>query len=173
MLIYVTCPGCDSDNIREQSLVLQTHRVYAWRREPDGLPAPYEYGDEEVVGETAQRHGDAPFYCADCESDWLLHELIVDGEIQPDPPAPAEVEGHIEALLAMRSLFGGDRIPSPCAERDAIDAAIAALQQAQQPGIEYVREGVCLLCGGAVLNSGEHLEPERHAAEVARITHAR
>ncbi|QNJ55918.1 hypothetical protein SEA_RASPUTIA_28 [Microbacterium phage Rasputia] len=35
--------------------------------------------------------------------------------------------------------------------------------------VEYVREGVCLLCGGAVLNSGEHIDEDRHAAEVELI----
>ena len=34
---------------------------------------------------------------------------------------------------------------------------------------EYIRSGVCLLCGGAVLMSGGHLDPDRHAAEVKRI----
>lgn len=29
-------------------------------------------------------------------------------------------------------------------------------------GAEYVREGVCLVCGGAVLNSGEHVDADRH-----------
>lgn len=29
-----------------------------------------------------------------------------------------------------------------------------------------VREGVCLICGGAVLNNGEHVDPERHDEEV-------
>ena len=27
-----------------------------------------------------------------------------------------------------------------------------------------VRNGVCLVCGGAVLNVGEHIDPERHEA---------
>lgn len=36
--------------------------------------------------------------------------------------------------------------------------------------IEYVREGVCLVCGGAVMNDGSHIDPERHAAEVEKIT---
>lgn len=36
--------------------------------------------------------------------------------------------------------------------------------------IEYVRNGVCLLCGDGVLSSGEHIDPERHEAEVERIT---
>lgn len=27
-----------------------------------------------------------------------------------------------------------------------------------------VRNGVCLVCGGAVLNAGEHIDPERHEA---------
>lgn len=34
---------------------------------------------------------------------------------------------------------------------------------------EYAREGVCLLCGGGVLHGG-HIDPDRHAAEVERIT---
>lgn len=36
--------------------------------------------------------------------------------------------------------------------------------------VEYVREGVCLLCGAGVLSSGEHLDPERHAEWVAKVT---
>lgn len=34
---------------------------------------------------------------------------------------------------------------------------------------QYIRNGVCLLCGGGVLDSGEHIDPERHTAEVERI----
>ncbi len=34
---------------------------------------------------------------------------------------------------------------------------------------EFVRDGVCLLCGGAVLD-GEHIDLDRHVAEVERIT---
>lgn len=34
---------------------------------------------------------------------------------------------------------------------------------------EYVRSGVCLLCGDGVLSSGEHLDIERHRAAVERI----
>lgn len=37
------------------------------------------------------------------------------------------------------------------------------------PDVEWVRDGVCLLCGDGVLRSGEHLDPERHATEVERI----
>lgn len=40
-------------------------------------------------------------------------------------------------------------------------------------GPEYVRDGVCLLCGGAVLPSGEHLDEQRHAEEVERIVSGR
>lgn len=52
------------------------------------------------------------------------------------------------------------------------DSVIAAgfRRAPAEPTDEYVRHGVCLLCGGAVMNSGEHIEPGRHAAEVARIT---
>jgi len=28
---------------------------------------------------------------------------------------------------------------------------------------EFVKDGVCLSCGGAVLNDGEHVEEGRHA----------
>ncbi|AWN07700.1 hypothetical protein HOT31_gp029 [Microbacterium phage Hendrix] len=38
------------------------------------------------------------------------------------------------------------------------------------PSEEYVREGVCLLCGDGVLKNGEHIDPERHAAQVRLIT---
>ena len=40
---------------------------------------------------------------------------------------------------------------------------------AEDPVIEYVRDGVCLLCGDGVTEDGEHLDPDRHAAEVERI----
>lgn len=60
--------------------------------------------------------------------------------------------------------------------RDAFEAAdrILArgfrLTEVPESSVEYVRGGVCLLCGDGVLNSGEHIDPERHAAEVQRIT---
>jgi len=34
---------------------------------------------------------------------------------------------------------------------------------------EFVKDGVCLSCGDGVLNSGEHIDPERHEAEEHRI----
>lgn len=37
------------------------------------------------------------------------------------------------------------------------------------PDVEWVRDGVCLLSGEGVLESGEHLDPDRHAASVERI----
>lgn len=48
-----------------------------------------------------------------------------------------EQRAHIETLRAVRSVFEG--IPAPCAERDAIDAAIRALGTARQS------EGVVLV----------------------------
>lgn len=36
--------------------------------------------------------------------------------------------------------------------------------------VEYSRNGVCLLCGDGVLSSGEHIDPDRHAQEVEKIT---
>lgn len=37
-------------------------------------------------------------------------------------------------------------------------------------GAEYVRDGVCLLCGDGVLKSGEHLDLDRHRRAVADLT---
>lgn len=34
---------------------------------------------------------------------------------------------------------------------------------------EFVRDGVCLSCGDGVLSTGEHIDPDRHAAEEARV----
>lgn len=52
--------------------------------------------------------------------------------------------------------------------REHVAAAEAA--KSATPVAEYVRDGVCLLCGDGVLNSGEHIDPDRHTAEVERIT---
>ncbi len=34
---------------------------------------------------------------------------------------------------------------------------------------EFVRDGVCLTCGDGVLSNGEHIDPDRHMAETARV----
>lgn len=49
----------------------------------------------------------------------------------------------------------------------------ALARKRPEPEVEYVKGGVCLLCGGAVMNDGSHLDPERHAEEVDLITSGR
>jgi len=49
----------------------------------------------------------------------------------------------------------------------------AARQQVADLRAQYVRNGVCLVCGGGVLNSGEHIDPERHTAEVEHLAATR
>ena len=54
-------------------------------------------------------------------------ESDLDRQPAPSQPADAVRERHIEVLRAIGSAF--DRIPAPCDERGAIEAAIAALAQ--------------------------------------------
>lgn len=56
----------------------------------------------------------------------------------PTPPTEAQGMGggeHVETLRAMGSVFS--RIPSPCAERGALDAAIAALSAQPRPDATF------------------------------------
>lgn len=53
---------------------------------------------------------------------------------------------------------------------DALEDAAGFRRAPAEHDVEYVREGVCLLCGAGVLSSGEHLDPERHAEWVAKVT---
>ena len=88
-----------------------------------------------------------------------------------------EPEPWREPLGALR-LTLADEILSPWqidrarAECEALVRVLNEHPPADQgkPQDEYVRGGVCLLCGGGVLNSGEHIDPDRHQTEVDRIT---
>lgn len=45
---------------------------------------------------------------------------------------------------------------------DVLNRAADALEASSPTGCVNVRNGVCLVCGDGVLNSGKHIEPERH-----------
>lgn len=58
------------------------------------------------------------------------------------------------------------------AVRDAVRAVLhsAAPAPSVRPSLaEFVAEGVCLSCGGAVLENGEHADPDRHLTEDRRV----
>lgn len=47
--------------------------------------------------------------------------------------------------------------------REQINAALASRPSSTPtPATDEVRSGVCLACGGGVMNDGTHVEPERH-----------
>lgn len=63
----------------------------------------------------------------------------------------------------LMSIYDHGTLPNALREADAILTSdwLAGVKAGMLS--EFVRGGVCLSCGGAVLNSGEHLDPERHA----------
>lgn len=78
-----------------------------------------------------------------------------------------EQRAHIETLRAVRSVFEG--IPAPCAERDAIDAAIRALGTARQSEGVVPNEAVPITEGGALLpmvQSGDWIIPHKFGGRV-------
>lgn len=101
----------------------------------------------------------APVFCPGGITDTASHRAACDHHArQARPPeccgvCPPILRGGYDCTCA-----DNPRCPGP---RPAPGAA------------EYVRNGVCLLCGGAVLNSGKHIDPDRHTAEVERITSGR
>ncbi|MEV8023373.1 hypothetical protein [Microbacterium sp. NPDC080220] len=90
-----------------------------------------------------------------------------------------------EALIAeaTRPMSDLDVITNPPFTRAFIRRLGLALESAQteivrtrkhpEPEAEYVRAGVCLLCGDGVMNDGSHIDPERHVEEVERIVTGR
>lgn len=90
---------------------------------------------------------------------------------QPTDDDREALAREIHAAHQRRWCLNGDG--EACPEARQIADAIAGFRRAPaEHDVEYVREGVCLLCGDGVLNSGEHLDPERHAEWVAKVTSA-
>lgn len=101
----------------------------------------------------------------------IREHLAAAGFQETKEPVPMSAAPNTQVAAAMKEWrFGvGD---DWARMRAALHAAAAVAGEDRQAphGVEYVRHGVCLLCGGAVLESGEHVDPERHADEVLRVT---
>jgi hypothetical protein len=94
-----------------------------------------------------------------------------DGYEDTEPEDVWRMFRDLRAALAVPAVQGDDECPSCGSKHPAIHNLDGMLRcqdafHAAVPAVQgVVMNGVCLGCGGAVLESGEHIDPERHAAQ--------
>lgn len=148
-------PDALQDDTLSKSTAKRVEALAARGKEDDSLTAAYMLGRYDGRKATA----------AD----------LTQAQQNPNPPASASVSErarHIEVLHAIGSAFDG--IPEPCEEREAIKAAVAAIEQAltQQRGeplfyVLFEQQGRMVLFDGADETDGLYIWRRREDAQAA------